>query len=463
MTHGGIMETGGEQERKSALRRAIPAFAIVLVTVALASAWLVFPYLLEGRTILKDVGGTIQTERNQQRTTLARQLTREATGPGQAEIEVLFATSTYFENAGTARSTASYDPANHLVFIINETTHTVELPQELPDARLFVDGDVYLPADIEGPQETDHHRSTIVRFAKRDPAGRPIIPEGKPVVATLEMTSGWDDARTARTAVWELPIEYADIDSTLQSPMIIFALSAGLLSAVLTPCLLQLIVVYVVTLAGLGAEQMTREGRVDGATQRQVFTIALVFVIGFTVFYTLAGAAIGYAGKTAQLVFSAYSREVSVLSGILVILMGVLMGIKGRAPVVCRLPTSKLVAGMDQGGYFRSAALSVGFSLGCMTCFSGAIMATLLIYVGALGSASTGALILFIFSLGVAIPFLAAALFLSRAISVTTWISRYTPQLSFVSMVVIIAFGLVLVTDNFHVVSDAIYPWLGLD
>jgi hypothetical protein len=43
------------------------------------------------------------------------------------------------------------------------------------------------------------------------------------------------------------------------------------------------------------------------------------------------------------------------------------------------------------------------------------------------------------------------------------WISRYTPQIGLVSMVVIIGFGLVLITDNFHTLSDIIYPWLGLD
>jgi len=97
-----------------------------------------------------------------------------------------------------------------------------------------------------------------------------------------------------------------------------------------------------------------------------------------------------------------------------------------------------------------------------MVCFSGAIVATLLVYVGMIGSASIGAIILFVFSMGVAIPFLAAAFFLSRTMSTMQWVSRYSPQIGFVSMIVIIAFGLVLLTDNFHTVSDIIYPWLGL-
>jgi len=41
-------------------------------------------------------------------------------------------------------------------------------------------------------------------------------------------------------------------------------------------------------------------------------------------------------------------------------------------------------------------------------------------------------------------------------------IARYTPQIGFVSMLVIAGFGVVLITDNFHVLSSMIYPWLGL-
>jgi NADH:ubiquinone oxidoreductase subunit 6 (subunit J) len=41
-------------------------------------------------------------------------------------------------------------------------------------------------------------------------------------------------------------------------------------------------------------------------------------------------------------------------------------------------------------------------------------------------------------------------------------VHRYSPYIGFASMLVIIAFGVVLLTDNFHALSDAIYPWLGL-
>ena len=46
--------------------------------------------------------------------------------------------------------------------------------------------------------------------------------------------------------------------------------------------------------------------------------------------------------------------------------------------------------------------------------------------------------------------------------SILIFLASKARAISFVSMVLIIAFGLILITDNFHVVSDLIYPYLGL-
>jgi len=71
-------------------------------------------------------------------------------------------------------------------------------------------------------------------------------------------------------------------------------------------------------------------------------------------------------------------------------------------------------------------------------------------------------MVMLAFSLGVVIPFILAALFLSRALPLMSRIQQLAPQIGLISMLVMIAFGMVLVTDNFHVVSDFIYPYLKL-
>ncbi len=104
----------------------------------------------------------------------------------------------------------------------------------------------------------------------------------------------------------------------------------------------------------------------------------------------------------------------------------------------------------------------MAYALGCTACFDGAIVATLIIYVGAIGSAAIGAGVMMTFSIGVAIPFLLSAWYLSKMDSVLMLLASKARTISLISMILIVAFGLILITDNFHVVGDAIYPYLGL-
>jgi len=457
-------DVAASEQISDAERRKRPRFLalalVLLATLALTSSWLVFPYFFEGKKILQNAGAEVAAERSAQHRTLSSVLLRVADGPGEAVVEVLFATSEYFERASSPRVAAKYATDDNYIFIVSETVHVGELPVGLPNAELVVDGARYRAADAEGPDFADHHRSIFISFAKRTETGAPVIPDDARRVE-LSLSNGWDEDNTPRTALWDLPINYPEGDGSVTSPMLVMALAAGLLSATLTPCLLQLIVVYMATLTGLSAEQL-RGGEVPAAVRKRMLAIAVAFVVGVTFFYTSAGALIGYAGKSAQLVFDTYSRELALGSGMLVILMGLWMGVQTRAPLICKIPMPGTMARVDRGGYLRSGLMAVGFSLGCMVCFSGSIMALLFIYVGVLGSAAVGAFILFVFSMGVAIPFLAAAFFLSRTFSVMQWVSRYTPQIGLVSATVIIGFGVILVLDQFHTVSDLIYPWLGL-
>jgi cytochrome c-type biogenesis protein len=153
---------------------------------------------------------------------------------------------------------------------------------------------------------------------------------------------------------------------------------------------------------------------------------------------------------------------VAVVSGSIVILMGLWVGIRGVRNAGCDVVDSRAMQLDTKRDIFSAMLVSMGYALGCTACFGGAIVATLIIYVGAIGSAAVGAGIMATFSIGVAIPFLLSAYYISRMDSVLQFFADKARVLSYVSMVLIITFGLILITDNFHTVSDAIYPYLGL-
>jgi cytochrome c-type biogenesis protein len=245
--------------------------------------------------------------------------------------------------------------------------------------------------------------------------------------------------------------------------IMVFSLSAGLLSSVLTPCLIQLVLIFFATLGGVTAQQVVTSDGVSPEVRRKVLRVSSWFVFGYIALFVASGAVIGYAGKEAQLFFASYTRSVGIAAGIIVVLFGVWLGIRANAPLVCRLPGADTIQKFSSKGTLGTVVLSIAFSLGCMSCFGGAIIGTLLIYVGALGSASVGASLMGIFAAGVAIPFLLAAFFFSRMQGLFEAIARHTRVVGALSTAIIVSFGVLLITDNFHTVSDLIYPWLGLE
>jgi cytochrome c-type biogenesis protein len=451
--------------RPSRSRQSLAIVLSVVVALLIASSWLVFPYFVRDLNLVENVGADVKTEKLHKAISIGKFLNRTSFGSGEAQVDVLYATPKFFEITDRSRVVTQYRPDLYHVFIVTETTHVEDLPLTLPVAVLSVGGRRYTTTDVEGPLEVYHHRNVTIRFPAFNDDGTPVITHDAELLR-LDLVNSWDPDSGVRTFEWQLPIDYPPelLDPNPWTLLMISGLSAGLLSFVLTPCLLQLLAVYIVTLTGFSADRLQAGGEnLPTEARRKLLLTALSFVIGFSLLFTATGAAIGQAGKQMQMFFAVWSPTLTVVSGIVVIAMGLWVGIRSRAPIVCRIVPESVRNGlMKPSSYIGSAMVAAGFSLGCLTCFGGAIIATLLIYVGSLGSALVGAGIMFAFSLGVAIPFLLAAVFLSRTLPLLTRIQSYAPQIGFVSMVVIIGFGLILLTDNFHALSDFIYPYMGL-
>jgi cytochrome c-type biogenesis protein len=443
-----------------------------LVLFVVAFSWMVFPILLDGDRVLFETGQQVKGERSHSNVTLTQILTRPILFPGGIDVQVLYASEEYFEYADRSGTADLYRPDAHFVFIVNEDVHTGLLPYGVPEARLQIDGQSYEPVSSEGPPVIEHHRTSIIRFSRFDGDNRPLVgPDTRELRLVLEHP--WDRYATENgqpvpvksTYIWQLPL---DIPPELKSrdvftTAVLFSLSAGLLSAVLTPCLLQLVLIFFATLGGVAAKEVAGAAHISPDARRRVMWAAGCFVAAYVVLFVASGAIIGQVGKEAQIFFANYTRPVAVVAGIIVILFGVWVGVRARAPLVCKVPGAERMLKVAGRGTLGTVLVSLAFSLGCMSCFGSAIIGTLFVYVGVLGSASAGAAIMGMFAAGVAIPFLLAALFFSRMRSLFDLVARHSRAVGTISTAVIVTFGVLLVTDNFHTVSDLIYPYLGLE
>jgi cytochrome c-type biogenesis protein len=397
-----------------------------------------------------------------------------------ASISGIYATPEYFAMTEQSREAARYLPERFAVFYVFEDIHIGELPESPPTVALRLeDGRQFSPVDSTVVRDSEHHRATVVRFPLADEQGNPTINDTAsyfqlvarepldPVTERLMQTQMQNGALAMehgeQVMQWALPIVYPNdlgqgSDLSLAT---LLALLAGLL-AVLSPCLLQLTVYYTFALAGLSMESAAAIVGVRG----RVIRTALYFIVGFTIVFTAAGALAGLAGETLQSsgILESWNRPLAIASGVGILLLGIWVGARSGAPGLCRLPL--FAAQRAQRGWLDTLKvmfMGSAFAIGCSTCFGGALFISLMIYVGTVGSAALGAFSLFLFSLGIAIPYLFAAYFLSRVLPLVSSLQKAASGVGLVSSVVLVFFGVILITDNFHIPSNLLYRlYLGL-
>jgi len=363
---------------------------------------------------------------------------------------------------------------------IRDSIHMGELPEAPPTATLRLDnGEQLTAADTTVVRDSYHHRVTVIRFPNTDVQGNPLINEkrsyfelvaeeaqnqdGEKVRGASMMQMPGMEMSGAQAMRWDLPIVYPKNlkGSDLSLPTLL-ALLAGLL-AVLSPCLLQLTIYYTFALAGIGMQQ-TAAGITEARSQ--VIRTALQFIAGFTIVFTATGSLAGLAGERLHIsgFMENWNRPLGIASGLGMLIVGIWVGASAGAPGLCRLPVpATLRARRPWLDRVKVIFMGSAFAVGCSTCFGGALFISLMIYVGTVGSPFLGALALFLFSLGIAIPYLLAAVFLSRALPLLSSLHRAAGVVGLVCSFVLVFFGVILITDNFHVPSNLLYRlYLGL-
>ncbi|MGA2110725.1 MAG: cytochrome c biogenesis protein CcdA [Anaerolineales bacterium] len=188
----------------------------------------------------------------------------------------------------------------------------------------------------------------------------------------------------------------------------------------LSPCVLALVPAYVAYLGGraVRSEPAAVRGRWG------VFSHGLAFVVGFSLVFVGLGAAASAAGR---LLFSLH-EWIARLGGLVVIVFGLYTLGLISLPFL-DVDTRRLVVPDAGLGYLSSALMGVFFSAGWSPCIGPVLGAILTL---ALDSASLarGVLLLSAYSLGLAIPFLLAALAIGR---VSEGLRRNLPSLRYVS------------------------------
>lgn len=178
------------------------------------------------------------------------------------------------------------------------------------------------------------------------------------------------------------------------------AFVAGLLSFV-SPCVLPLVPPYLCFLAGVSADEYANS---DGAVTGRVFRTALAFVLGFTTVFVLLGATASFVGQA----LTRHLDTLSIIAGAVIAIMG--LHFLGLLRLSWLYATKRVEVQRKPPGMLGGYVIGLAFAFGWTPCV-GPVLAAILFLAGSKDTAWNGAGLLFAYSLGIGLPFLAASLF----------------------------------------------------
>lgn len=217
------------------------------------------------------------------------------------------------------------------------------------------------------------------------------------------------------------------------------AFAAGVLSFI-SPCVLALVPVYLAFLgnAAVGATP----GAAADVPRSLLLPQALLFIGGFSVVFIVLGTSIGLVG--APLFRIPEARQVA---GVAVIVVGVLTtGVFG--PVLDRFSIGVDASALPAARGFRAAALGALVAIGWTPCI-GPVLGAIFTMGASSGSAPVVALLLTAYSLGLAVPFLLAALAFPRMRPLIDALRRHHRAVQVVTGVLIVGIGVLIYLNAF--------------
>ncbi|MGW8265641.1 MAG: cytochrome c biogenesis CcdA family protein [Longimicrobiales bacterium] len=218
------------------------------------------------------------------------------------------------------------------------------------------------------------------------------------------------------------------------------AFGAGVLSF-LSPCVLPLVPSYLSFVTGMSLEDLQ-----EGVNRRTTLIHSLLFVAGFTGIFLLLGASASFLGQFLR----AYERWISRVGGILIILLG--LHLAGAFRLTPLMRERRVHLNDKPAGYLGTLGVGAVFGAGWTPCI-GPVLGAILTFAASQEQFWSGVALLLVYSLGLAVPFLLAALALDAFLRAFSRFRRFLPFVQLASGLLLVLLGLLLLTGTFSALS----------
>lgn len=245
------------------------------------------------------------------------------------------------------------------------------------------------------------------------------------------------------------------------------AFIAGVLSFI-SPCVLPLIPGYLSFISGVSLEEMrglqpvaagaaggtmTVATGVSAAAKRQVIITSLFFILGFSLVFVSLGASATFLGQYLMERLTIFGK----VAGVLLIIFG--LHTIGVFKIPFLLNEARVQANTKPASMIGAVIVGISFAFGWTPCI-GPILSAILLVAAQQDSVNQGIVLLSIYSLGLAIPFLLTAIAINQFFVAFKKIRRHYHTIEIVSGLLMIVIGLLIFFNRFTIIAQWLTPYL---
>lgn len=223
------------------------------------------------------------------------------------------------------------------------------------------------------------------------------------------------------------------------------AFGAGIVSF-FAPCVVPLLPAFVGYVTGVSVKDLNKEGY--SPYLRKLLASSIFYILGFSIVFVILGTAAAGLGASLR----RYDDVIQRVGGLIILILGLDFAGVFHIPILSRQAGFKLPEWAKGLGHLRAFFVGLVFATAWTPCV-GAVLGSILTLAAVTGTVAQGAILLFVYSLGISVPFLIVSLTLASAPKYLSVIGRHIGVISKLAGLILAMLGLLLLTDTYKFVN----------